>query len=130
MQVLAIYNRGTKLFSGPNPGNETERHVLPGIRHDIILYYDPTRSRHTEAQLVSSLAVLPSGCVRLKTKHTMQIPVTISGIPSYGILDTGAEHTDTNPDGIFLSNNYAQRHSLKITPRHKTPALQASVARR
>jgi hypothetical protein len=46
----------------------------------------------------------------------MQIPVTISGIPCYGILDTGAEHTDMSPDGIFLNVRNVQRHGIKITP--------------
>ena len=47
MQKLHVYKVGTMLFTGPNPDDETQGHVLPGIRHSIVIYYGPPRASNT-----------------------------------------------------------------------------------
>lgn len=123
MQVLKQYKRGTRLFTGPNPSDETQRHLLPGIRQEIIIYYDPVRAADTEPQIRADMAVQSSGTVRLKTTHVMQIPITVSGVACSGILDTGAEHTSLAPDGIFLSAQTATRNGLQVIPLQETVTL-------
>jgi len=123
MQVLKEYKRGTRLFTGPNPSDETQRHMLPGIRQDIIVYYDPRRSSGTEPHVRAGVSVQPSGAVRLKTSHVMQIPVTVAGVPCYGIVDTGAEQTSIAPDGIFLSARTAHRQGMQVLPLEESVVL-------
>lgn len=114
MQILHIYRVGTRLFTGPNPGNGQNRHVLPGIRHEIAVYYDPVKYSNPEPQLRVTPVVQPTGSVQLRTSHVMQVAACVAGVQSVAVLDTGAEETELAPDGIFLSNKFAQRHGLVI----------------
>lgn len=116
MQLLHVYKVGTRLFTGPNPDNETERHLLPGIRHDIAIYYDPVRHSDTGPKLKVSAAVQPNSSVQLRTSHIMQVPCIIGGVQSVAVLDSGAEECDMAPDGIFISHQLVQRHGFVVQP--------------
>jgi hypothetical protein len=116
MQLLHVYKVGTRLFTGPNPGNEQQRHVLPGIRHEIAIYYDPVRHSNTEPQLRVSTAVGPTGSVQLRTSHVMQVAAIVAGVQCAAVLDSGAEETELAPDGIFISSSFARRHGLVVKP--------------
>jgi len=122
MQVLHTYRRGTKLFTGPNPDNEQQRHLLPGIPFDIAIYYDGPSTQ--AQQLKVQLQPTAQGTVRLKTSHVMQVPVTLAGVQAVALLDTGAERTPIAPDGIFVSQLFAHRHGFVVKP--TTEHLQLS----
>ena len=116
MQRLHVYRVGTVLFTGPNPDDETQRHLLPGIRHSIVIYYDPPRSSDSEPRTKVQLNVKPSGNIRLRTSHVMQVPITFGAVPSVALLDSGAEQSQLAPDGVHLSYQFAQRHGFQMKP--------------
>jgi len=90
MQLLHEFPRGSRLFTGPNPGDGNERHLLPPTRQDIQLWYDAPGSLPNSDQIDVQLDV-QANAVILKLRHKMQVPVTVAGIPTVALVDTGAE---------------------------------------
>ena len=125
MQLLAVYGRGTRLFTGPNPDDETQRHLLPGIKHEIAIYYDPVRSSVTEPRMIAALNNNNSA-LTIRTRHIMQVPITLAGIPAVALLDTGAEESDISLDGVYISHAFAVRHNLQIKPLQNATGLTAA----
>jgi Reverse transcriptase (RNA-dependent DNA polymerase)/RNase H-like domain found in reverse transcriptase/Integrase zinc binding domain/Chromo (CHRromatin Organisation MOdifier) domain/Retroviral aspartyl protease len=112
-QVLAEYKRGSRLFSGPNPDNPAVRHMLPPTRQDIVVYYDPVRAKDIDPRVKLHIQ---SGnqSIKVRTTHTMQVPISVSGVQAVALLDSGAEKLPSTPDGIIISHAFAVRHNLQI----------------
>jgi hypothetical protein len=113
MQLLHEFPRGMRLFTGPNPDNGSERHMLPPTWQDIQLWYDAPGVLPSHEHITIQLDAQPD-TVFVKLRHKMQVPVMIAGIPTVALVDTGAQGLSTS-DYVYVSEQFCKRQGLSVT---------------
>ena len=117
MKLLREFPRGTKLFCGPMPlQNDDTQRRLPSLRYDVQLWYDMPgvlpQSEHVSVRLDLEQ---PTKAVAVKLSLKMQVPVTVAGIPTVAILDTGAQGLQGS-DNVYVAKAFCDAHNLKCLP--------------
>jgi hypothetical protein len=127
MKLLREYKRGSKLFCGPLPeSSDSEQRRLPPTRFDLQLWYDPPGQLPEAGQISVDLKPQPNGAVAMHLSLKMQIPVTVSGIPTVAVLDTGAQGLPRS-DSVYLSKEFVARNNFSCTPCNDMPAVLGVV---
>ena len=104
MRLLKQYPVGTRLFTAPNPtGNG--RHLMPGVRWRVNVFYDPPRPAITIASMSSG-------------RPRMAMTGVLAGSPCVVRIDNGAETS------AVLSSQFAKQ--LGITPKPLAEPLTAA----
>ena len=111
MKMLHEVPRHTKLFCGPLPKCEQRLRSL----YDVQLWYDAPGVLPESEYVSVDLETQPSGAVSGRLSLKMQIPVTVAGIPTVAILDTGAQGLP-NSDNVYVSQAFCSLHRLKCSP--------------
>ena len=127
MKLLHEFRRGTKLFCGPLPQdpNSEQRRFGP-IRYDIQLYYDAPGQLPESEHVSVDLQPQPTGAVAVRLSLKMQVPVTVSGIPTVAVLDTGAQGLQDSAN-VYLSKEFVARNNFRCTPCPDMPKVLGVV---
>ena len=110
MQVIKQYSRGTRLFEAPSPTPSGPKVLLPGIRWNVTVYYDPPKPRFTPRlnNVEANDHLLMTFDARLAGVNA-SVTASHADHPAQAVSDSAASH-------CFLSRAWVQRARAHVKP--------------